>query len=166
MSTSDSPLIPLKTVAGPDHTFPTLTPQQVSRIVAHGRHRSTARGEVLVEVGAKAVPFFLVVSGELEAVRPTDGAQILIVRHHAGQFSGEGNMISGRRSIARLRVSEPGEVIELDREELLALIQTDAELSEILMRAFILRRVALIARELGDVIVIGSAHNAGTLRVK
>ncbi len=166
MDTSDSPLIPLSSVSRPDHTFPTLTPLQVSRIAAHGRRRSTTRGEVLVDVGAKAVPFFVVVSGELEAVRPGDRAQILIVRHHAGQFSGEGNMISGRRSIARLRVSEPGEVIELDREELLALIQTDAELSEILMRAFILRRVALIARELGDVIVIGSSHNAGTLRVK
>ena len=68
--------------------------------------------------------------------------------------------------MARIRVSEPGEVIELDREQLLALVQTDAELSEILMRAFILRRVELIARDLGDVVVIGSTHCAGTLRVK
>ena len=75
-------------------------------------------------------------------------------------------MITGRRALARLRVSEPGEVIELDREQLLALVQTDAELSEILMRAFILRRVELIARDLGDVVVIGSTHCAGTLRVK
>ena len=75
-------------------------------------------------------------------------------------------MMSGRRAIARLRVSESGEVIQLDREQLLALIQTDAELSEILMRAFILRRVALIARDLGDVVVIGSTHSSGTLRVK
>ena len=73
-------------------------------------------------------------------------------------------MITGRRAIARLQVSEPGEVIELDREQLLALIQTDAELSEILMRAFIMRRLALIARDLGDVVVIGSTHSAGTLR--
>ena len=75
-------------------------------------------------------------------------------------------MISGRRSIGRLRVSEPGEVIQLDREPLLALIQTDAELSEILMRAFILRRLGLIAHDLGDVVVIGSMHCGGTLRVK
>ena len=86
--------------------------------------------------------------------------------HQAGQFSGEANMISGRRALARLRVSEPGEVIQLDREQLLALIQTDAELSEILMRAFILRRLELIARDLGDVVVIGSTHCAGTLRAK
>jgi thioredoxin reductase (NADPH) len=57
-------------------------------------------------------------------------------------------------------------VIELAREQLRAVIQTDAELSEILMRAFILRRLELIAHDLGDVVVIGSAHSAGTLRVK
>ena len=99
-------------------------------------------------------------------LRPSGATETLIVTHRAGQFSGEGNMITGRRALARMRVSEPGEVIELDREQLLALVQTDAELSEILMRAFILRRVELIARGLGDVVLIGSTHCAGTLRVK
>jgi thioredoxin reductase (NADPH) len=75
-------------------------------------------------------------------------------------------LITARPALARTRVSESGEVIELDREQLLALVQTDAELSEVLMRAFILRRVELIARGYGDVILVGSAHCAGTLRVK
>src|SRR5919198_4010644 len=165
--TRDSSLTPLAiTVSRPDRVFPTLTPEQISRIAAHGRLRATTRGDVLVEVGDRAVPVFVVVSGELQAVRPTDRAETLIVSHHAGQFSGEANMISGRRALGRLRVSEAGEVIQLDHEQLLALIQTDAELSEILMRAFILRRLELIARDLGDVVVIGSAHSAGTLRGK
>src|SRR4051812_24400290 len=154
------------TVSRRDRLFPTLTSQQVSRIAAHGRRRSATRGEVLVEVGDRAFPFFAVVTGELEAVRPGATTETLIVRLEAGQFSGEGTMIGGRRAITRLRVSEAGEVIQLDREQLLALIQTDAELSEILMRAFILRRLELIAQGLGDVVVIGSAHCAGTLRVK
>ena len=124
------------------------------------------RGEVLVEAGDKAAPFFVVVSGELQALRPTDTAETLIVSHHARQFSGEVNMISGRRALGRLRVSEPGEVIQVDRAQLLALIQTDAELSEILMRAFIQRRLRLIARDWGDVVVMGSMHCSGTLRVK
>jgi len=149
-----------------DHVFPTLSPAQLSRIGTHGRRRSTSRGEVLVEVGDRAVPVFVVISGELQAVRPTDRAETLIVSHRAGQFSGEANIIAGRRALGRLRVSEPGEVIELAREQLRAVIQTDAELSEILMRAFILRRLELIAHDLGDVVVIGSAHSAGTLRVK
>jgi thioredoxin reductase (NADPH) len=146
--------------------FPTLTPQQMSRIAAHGRRRPTSPGEVLVEVGDKVVPFFVVVSGEIQVVRPAAGGETLIVRHRSGQFSGEGNMISGRRSMLQLRVTEPGEVIELTREQLLGLVQIDAELSEILMRSFILRRLQLIARELGDVVVIGSAHSAGTLRAR
>jgi thioredoxin reductase (NADPH) len=149
-----------------DHLFPTLTPRQVSRIAAIGQRRTTSLGEVLIEVGDKAVPFFVTLSGQLEAVRPNETAETLIVTYQAGQFSGEGNMISGRRSVGRLRVSEAGEVLQLDREQMLALIQTDAELSEILMRAFILRRLRLIANDLGDAVVIGSAHNAGTLRVK
>jgi thioredoxin reductase (NADPH) len=167
METTDPSLTPLAaTVPSPERVFPTLTPPHVSRIAAHGRRRPIVRGEVLVEVGDKAVPFFVVLSGELQALRPTDTAETLIVSLRAGQFSGESNMLSGRRSMVRLRISEPGEVIQLDREQLLALIQTDAELSEILMRAFILRRLALIERHLGDVIVIGSTHCSGTLRAK
>jgi thioredoxin reductase (NADPH) len=166
MDTPDPLLTPLvATVSNPDRVFPTLTSQQLSRIAAHGQRRSTARGDVLVEVGDRSIPFFVVLSGELQVLRPTGTAETLIVTHHEGQFSGEGTMISGRRSIARLRIGEPGEVIQLDREQLLALIQTDAELSEILMRAFLLRRLELIARDLGDVGVVGSMHCAGTLRV-
>ena len=165
--TSDSSPTPLAASASrPRHAFPTLTAQQVSRIAAHGRRRQTASGDVLVEAGDRLVPCFVVVSGELEVVQLSATAETLIVRHHPGQFSGEGALITGRPAMARVRVGKPGEVIQLAREQLLGLIQTDAELSEILMRAFILRRVELIARDLGDVVVIGSTHSPGTLRVK
>ena len=166
MDTSDPPVTPLDvTVSRPERVFPTLTPKQIARIAAHGQRRSTRHGEVLVEVGDRAVPFFVVVTGEIEVVRPGATAGTVIVKHQAGQFSGEGNMITGRRAMSRLRISESGEVIQLNRDQLFAVIQTDAELSEILMRAFILRRLELIARDMGDVVVVGSMHCAGTLRV-
>jgi thioredoxin reductase (NADPH) len=150
----------------PDRLFPTLTPDQISRIAARGRRRRIALGDVLVDVGDKTIPFFVVLSGAIQAWRPSESAETLNRTIRAGQFTGEASLMTGRRSMAQLRVSEPGEVIELSREELLALVQTDADLSETLMRAFILRRVELIAHELGDVVVIGSTHSAGTLRVK
>jgi len=81
-------------------------------------------------------------------------------------FTGEVNIPSGRRSFVQLRVSEPSEVVDVDRERLMELIQADSELSEILMRAFILRRVEIIAHGFGDVVLIGSNHCVGTLRVK
>ena len=158
--------VPAPVQSRPDHVFPTLTAAQIARIAAHGRVRSIQRGEVLVEVGDKAVPFFVVKSGEIQIVRPSDATEKLIVVHGPGQFSGEATMISGRRALVRARASQTGEVIELDRERMLALVQTDAELSEILMRAFILRRVELIAQGLGDVVLVGSNHSSGTLRIK
>jgi thioredoxin reductase (NADPH) len=63
-------------------------------------------------------------------------------------------------------VRESGTAIELDHERLVALVQTDAELGELMMRAFILRRVELVAHGMGDVVLIGSAHSADTLRMK
>ena len=154
------------TVPDPDRAFPTLTAQQMSRMGAHGLRRQTARDEVLFEPGDQGVPVFVVVSGELQVLRPTDTSETVIASHHPGQFSGESNIITGRRTLLRLRVTEPGEVIQLDRDQLLALIQTDAELSEILIGAFIRRRLRIIANDLGDVVVIGSAHASGTLHVK
>jgi thioredoxin reductase (NADPH) len=149
-----------------ERLFPTLTSAQIARVAARGRRRPVTRDEILVEVGDKDVPFFLVISGEVQALRPSGDAETLIVTHGPGQFSGEAVMITGRRAIGRLRVNAPGEVVELSRQQLLAVIQTDAELSEILMRAFMLRRLELIAHEFGDVVVLGSTHCAGTLRVK
>ncbi len=149
-----------------ERLFPTLTSAQMARVAARGRRRPIASGDVLVDVGDQNVPFFVVVSGEIQALRPSGATETLIVAHGPGQFSGEAIMITGRRAMGRLRASEAGEVIELTRQQLLALIQTDAELSEILMRAFLLRRLELIAHDFGDVVVIGSTHCAGTLRVK
>jgi thioredoxin reductase (NADPH) len=157
---------PAAAVITDERLFPTLTPSQLRRIGAHARRRAVARDEVLVESAAQVASFFVVLSGEIVAVQPGAATEPPVARHRAGQFSGEGHLISGRPTVMQVRVSEPGEVLELSREQVLTLIQTDAELSEILMRAFILRRLALIARDLGDVIVMGSVHSAGTLRVK
>jgi len=163
----DEPITPLPlTSSRPEQIFPTLTPAQVRRIAAHGQRRKVQKGEILVAQGDKALPFFVVLAGELEAVRPGSGSETLITIFRAEQFTGEVNTLSDRRALARIRVREDGEVIQVARENLLALVQTDAELSEILMRAFILRRVELLAQGIGDATLIGSNHSADTLRIK
>ena len=124
--------------------FPTLTPAQIARIAAHGGERPIARGEVLIEAGDPTVPFFVVRSGEIEIIRPSSLGDALVAVHGPGKFTGEANMILGRRSLTRARATEPGAVVELTRDELLGLVQTDAGIGEIVMRAFILRRVELV----------------------
>jgi len=166
--------VPTASRSGAERMFPVLSPAHIERIAALGLRRSTRQDEILAEVGDIDVPFFVVVSGEVcveqvaAASSNQDGTQgiTVVATHKPGGFTGEANMLSGRPALVRARVSRPGEVIELDRNSLLELVQTDSEISEILMRAFILRRVELIAHGLGDVVVIGSNHCAGTLRVK
>jgi thioredoxin reductase (NADPH) len=146
--------------------FPKLTPAQIRRIAPHGHIRKTERGEVLYEQGVSAAPFFVVISGELEVVRPSGSVETLVTVHRSGQFTGEVGTLSGRRTMFRVRVTKTGKVLELDRQHMLTLVQTDAELGEVLMRAFILRRVELIAAGVGDVVLIGSTYSADTLRIK
>jgi thioredoxin reductase (NADPH) len=151
-----------------EQIFPKLTPIQIRRITARGHTRAIQRGEVLYEQGVTDVPFFVVVSGELEIVRPLGpgAVETLVTVYGFGQFTGEVGTLSGRRTLFRLRATKPGKVIELDQQHMLALVQSDAELGQILMRAFILRRVELVAAGVGDVVLIGSTHSAGTLRIK
>ena len=146
--------------------FPKLTPVQISRIAMHGRIRSVQSGEVLLEQGDRSVPFFVVITGEVEILRPLGDRETLVTVHGPGEFTGEVNMLSGRRSLVRARVTKPGKVIELDHQQMLGLVQTDAELSGILMRAFILRRGELIAAGVGDIVLVGSTYSAGTLRIR
>ena len=149
-----------------EQMFPILTSAQMARIAVHGRVRPIQRGEVLVQAGDRVVPFFVITGGRVEIVRPSGTSEALVAVQGPGQFTGEVNMLSGRPGFVQIRASESGQVIEVPREHLLSLIQTDSELSDILMRAFILRRVELIAHGLGDVVLVGSSHCAGTLRVK
>jgi thioredoxin reductase (NADPH) len=149
-----------------ERMFPTLTPAQIARIAAHGHVRQVQPGEILIEAGEQVVPFFVITAGQVEIVRSSGTTEALVAVHGPGQFTGEVNMLSGRRTLVRARATESGEVIELDREHMMALVQTDSELSELFMRAFILRRVELIAHGLGDVVLVGSSHCSGTLRVK
>ena len=161
MSTSEVPL-----VAPAEEIFPTLSEAQIERAARHGHSRSISAGEVLIEQGDAAIPFFVILSGELEAVRPTELGRRIVTLSGRGQFNGEINTLSGRRAMFRIQVSKAGEVIELDHHGMMTLVQTDTEIGEIVMRAFILRRVAFVTAGIGDVVLVGSAHSADTLRLK
>ena len=150
----------------PEHIFPTLNATQIARILAHGKKRAVQAGEVLVEPGDTNFPFFLVTSGAIEIMRPACESEDSVAVFQVGQFSGEVGILSGRRSMVRVRMRDAGEVIEVDRSGLKELIETDSELSEILMRAFILRRVEFIAHGWGDAVLLGTNNSSGTLRIK
>ena len=146
--------------------FPLLTAEQISRVRPSSKVRKVEVGEILFEPGDSDVPFFVLLSGAMEIVQPDRQGERPIVKHEAGGFTGEITMISGRLCLVRGRVTVAGEFLEMSNQDLRTLVARDAELSEIFMRAFILRRVELINRGAGNVILLGSRHSAQTLRLR
>src|SRR6266536_3370675 len=149
----------------PDNMFPALTPAQQARVAAHGRVRQAEAGETVFEP-SPGNKFFVVVTGQLNALGLSEHSEELVAVCGPGMFTGELNVITGRRGLLRIRAAQASELIEIDRGQLVALIQTDSELSDIFMRAFILRRMNLIARGIGDLVLIGSSHSLDTFRIK
>jgi thioredoxin reductase (NADPH) len=146
--------------------FPTLTEAQIRRVRHVGTSRQVTAGEILFEPYDTDVPFFVLLSGALEIVQPDLNGERTIVDHLSGSFTGEMSLISGGRSLVRGRVTESGEFLQVSPEGLRSLVAKDAELSDIFMRAFILRRVMLIRKGFGSVVLIGSKHSANTLRLR
>jgi thioredoxin reductase (NADPH) len=146
--------------------FPQLTPAQVSRIAAVGMRREVKAGELVLRVGDRNTSFFVIIEGALEVVRPVAEGEAPVVVHGPGQFTGEINMLSARRSLVSARAAKDSELIEVEHDDLRTLVQRDPELSEILMRAFILRRVGLIAQETSGLVLIGSRHSASTMAIR
>ncbi len=146
--------------------FPTLTPAQIDRMRPLGKVRKVEAGDIIFEPNTIGAPFFVLLSGSMEVVQPTINGERTVATHGPGEFTGEITMISGRRGLVRGRVTERGEFLELRGDGLRSVLAKDAELSEILMRAFILRRLELISRNQGNLILMGSDHSATTLHLR
>src|SRR6202045_3287853 len=146
--------------------FPVLTEAQIDRIRSVAKVRPVQKGEILFERGDTVVPFFVLLSGKMEIVQPDLNGEVAVAKHGPGEFTGEMTMISGRRTLVRGRVTEPGDFLELTGDGVRSLIAKDAELSDIFMRAFILRRLELIRRGQGNFILMGSRHSAKTLQLR
>ena len=146
--------------------FPVLTAAQITRLRPGGKSRKVEPNEILFQPDDTQVPFFVLLSGSMEIVQANLTGERPIAKHGPGEFTGEIAMISGQRSLVRGRVTVGGEFLEISADGLRSIVAKDAELSEIFMRAFILRRLALISRGQGNVIVMGSRHCAATLRIR
>ena len=166
MSTQDPRSTLLSSAPNASLLFPILSTEQISRIAAHGVIRSITRGDILIESGDTDVPFFVVQAGAIEIIRPSSLGDTVIAVNRPGNFTGEVSMLMGRPAMMRLRAGASGQVIQLTRDQMHALIQTDAEISEVVMKALIYRRLEIVARGLGDVMLIGSAYSASTLRIR
>ena len=146
--------------------FPVLSAAQIARLKPAGKVRQVKPGDILFEPGDTSVPFFVMLTASMEIMQPDLAGERLIVGHAPGEFTGEIAMISGQKCLVRGRITKPGEILEISGDGLRTVVARDSELSEILMRAFILRRIALMNSGKGNVVLLGSRYCGGTLRIR
>jgi thioredoxin reductase (NADPH) len=146
--------------------WPVLTDLEIDRARPYGRVRKGELGEILYRPGDVGASCFILLSATVQIVQPSIEGERLITNHYPGTFTGEAGMIAGQRTLVLARVIQHGEILELRPDDLRALVARDAGLGEIFLRAFLLRRLLLINRQLGNVVVIGSRHSADTLRLR
>ena len=149
-----------------DRLFPKLDDAQIARLARRAERRTIRRGEVLWDLGAPRFDFYVVLSGSIEMVQPRAGREESITVQGPREFTGDVDLIFGSRAVAEGRVRDDGEVLALAREALLAFVQTDPELSDLILRTFLQRRAFLIAHGKGDAVLVGSRHSADTLRLR
>jgi thioredoxin reductase (NADPH) len=150
----------------PDSMFPELDDAQIARLAPFGQQGDVEAGELIVDQGDSQHGIFVVLKGSLEIrnVSAGDGPTLRVLG--PGEFTGEVNVLSGRRTLVRIQAREAGTLLEINRANLRHVMQTDAALGEIFLNAFISRRVFLIANSVGDAVLIGSSHSSDTMRLR
>jgi len=146
--------------------FPRLREVEIARLRPFGKERRTSAGEILFEPGATNANLYVVLEGDIEIRSASGKKDDVVVLHEPGEFTGEVNMLSGRPSLVIGLTTQPSRLLEIDSANVRRIIQTDPEISEMLLRAYMLRHAQLVARGWGDLLLIGSNYSADTLRLK
>ena len=148
-----------------DQMFPILNEAELARVRRFGQQRSFADGEYLVHAGDSGHGLFVVISGEVEISRH-EGSHASIVTHTAGSFGGELAQLSGRPALVDAQAKGAVEALIIPPNKLRNVLVEEAELGERIMRALILRRVALIRENVGGPVIIGPPGHGDVLRLE
>lgn len=148
-------------------TFPHLSAEMAARVAAYGKSESLAEGTLLFERGQRSVDFFLVQEGSVEIFElDAQGVRNVVTVHGPREFTGELDLFNNRRILVSGCAASESRVIRVKRAEFRRLVTGEPDIGEIIMRAFILRRVGLIQHAQGGVILIGPGHSGDTLRMQ
>ena len=150
--------------------FPMLDPAQVetAKRFASSPARNFAPGEIVFNVGERNTPVWLVLKGSIQVMR-RDGLarESTITTLGVGQFSGEVSQLAGQATLAFGRAGEVGcTAVPFDAGQVRTLIIGSAEIGEIMMRAFILRRVGLIEDGGVGSVLVGNSDSADLVRLE
>src|ERR1700722_18334184 len=147
-------------------TFPALTKQEMDRLRRYGSIRKYSDGEKLFEAGKVSPGMFVVLKG-LVVITQRDGLghTTPIAEQGEGEFLADVGQLSTRAALVDGTAEGDVETLVIPTEGLRALLVAEAELGERIMRALILRRVAMLQGGAAGAVLIGAAGAADVIRL-
>lgn len=160
-------LDPADPFARQEQTFPRLSDEMIATVAAFGQEETPTSGMLLFERGQRNVDFFLVLQGHIEILElDLTGVPHVLRLIGSGQFTGELYLLNERQTLVSARAGVATRVIRVRRPDFRRLLASESDLAEILMRAFILRRVGFIVHAYAGVELAGAGHSGDTLRIQ
>ena len=148
-------------------TFPRLNPDMGARIAQYGADETLAEGAMVFVRGERSVDFFFVLAGSIDILDADDhGQPVLVTRHEPQQFTGELDLFNDRQILVSGRAGPGTRVVRVKRPDFRRMVSSEPDIGEIIMRAFILRRVGFIRHGQGGVVLIGAGHSGDSLRLQ
>ncbi|GAP98051.1 FAD-dependent oxidoreductase [Leptolyngbya sp. NIES-2104] len=147
-------------------TFPTLTPEQIQRASVLGEEQSLSKGTTLFERGQRSVDFFIILSGCIEIYEHRQSETNVVTVHREHQFTGEIDLLNDRQILVGGRMGEDGSVLRFSRPQFRKLMSAEPDIGEVVMRAFILRRMGLVSHQQAVVTLIAREDSADKLRIE
>jgi thioredoxin reductase (NADPH) len=149
-----------------DVAFPVLSESDLKALIPRGRLRNVRAGEMLWEEGDRNLCWFVILEGAVEIIGHQKGIAQTVVVHHAGQFTGDVDVLSGRAVLVAGRVIEDGKILELSTSELRRAVGELPDLGEIILKAFLIRRTLLVGEGMEAVRIIGSRFSPDAHRLR
>ena len=150
-----------------DQIFPKLDPQDIERVRRFGDVRSFAASDRIMTAGQVSPGLVVILAGRVVVTAHDHlGIGKQIVTHAQGNFMGELAELAGRPALVDATATEAVEALIIPPARLRALMVAEAELGERIMRALILRRMAILQSGVGGPIVLGRAENGDVLRLQ
>jgi len=134
-----------------------LSESQIATLAAHGEERTADAGEVLFRVGDPTYPLIAILEGEAQVL---DAAGNEVVRHGAGGFLGEMNLLSGQTVYLTAVAAQPMRYIAVERDVLRKLLFEDAPLADLMLATFVRRRELLQQRDGIGIEIVGPRDSA------
>jgi thioredoxin reductase (NADPH) len=151
----------------PGDASPTLDGETLVELAALGHEQAVEAGDVIFRAGDRSDDFRVVLSGEVDIIRPDPAGDVVITTHGPGRFLGELSMLTGQRLYLTARVRRAGRVLVVPGEVFRQIMSSKPDLADLVFAALVARREALLSGEGANAVrIIGSRYSRDSMALR